>query len=178
MLVRRSREDDVSAIRALTAVAFAGVPHATAPLDDTDDPGEAALVVWLLQDPTAIEALSLVAVDDDGYLAGHVICSRGDVDGVPALGLGPISVRPDLHRSGVGSQLMHAVLSKATALGEPVVVLLGDPAYYARFGFGPASALGVLAPDPAWGDFFQAHALGGRAVPTGTFHYAEPFDRL
>ena len=74
---------------------------------------------------------------------------------------------------------MHSVLGAAQALGEPVVVLLGDPAYYSRFGFGPASDLGVLAPDPQWGDFFQALALGPREdVPAGTFRYAEPFDRL
>jgi putative acetyltransferase len=57
-------------------------------------------------------------------------------------------------------------------------VLLGDPAYYSRFGFGPASALGVAPPEPEWGDFFQALDLGVGPVPTGTFRYPPPFDRL
>jgi len=135
-------------------------------------------VVWLLEHPTAIPELSLVAVED-GDLVGHMICSRGDIDGKPSIGLGPVSVRPDRQRSGVGSALMHGVLGAAQALGEPVMLLLGDPAYYSRFGFGPASDLGVLSPDPQWGDFFQARALGPATdVPTGTFRYAEPFDRL
>ncbi len=179
MLIRRSDAADVLPIRELTAAAFASAPHSAPPIDDSGDPGEAPLVVWLLEHPTAIPELSLVAVDPSGELAGHVICSRGDIDGTPALGLGPISVRPDLQRSGVGSALMHGVLEAAEALGEPVVVLVGEPAYYSRFGFGPASGLGVDSPDPTWGDYFQARALGRREdVPSGTFRYAEPFDRL
>lgn len=145
-------------------------------MDGSGDPGEAALVVWLLEDPGAIPELSLVA-EDDGDLVGHVVCSRGYVDDAPALGLGPASVRPDRQRSGVGSALVRAVLGAAEALDEPVVALVGDPAYYSRFGFGPASALGITAPDPAWGDYFQARALR-EPVPTGRFRYAAPFDRL
>ena len=68
-------------------------------------------------------------------------------------------------------------LTPATA-DERVVVLLGDPGYYARFGFVPASHFGIAA-DPAWGAYFQACALGDEAdVPSGTYTYAEPFARL
>lgn len=175
--LRRSTPEDVGAIRALTAAAFATAPHRAPPADATDDPGEAALVVWLLEDPAAIPQLSLVAERGDD-LIGHVVCSRGRIDDSPALGLGPVSVRPDQQRGGVGSALVHAVLGAAQALDEPVVVLLGDPAYYARFGFSPASALGIAAPEPQWDDLFQARALGPGPVPSGTFRYAEPFDRL
>jgi putative acetyltransferase len=177
LFVRRSSPDDVGPIRALTAAAFATAPHRAPPADDTDDPGEAALVVWLLEDPAAVPQLSLVA-ERDGELVGHVVCSRGRIDDAPALGLGPVSVRPDQQRGGVGSALVHAVLGAAQALDEPVVVLLGDPAYYSRFGFGPASALGIAAPEPQWADLFQALDLGIGPVPSGTFRYAEPFDRL
>jgi putative acetyltransferase len=177
LYVRRSSPEDVGPIRALTAEAFAIAPHRAPPADDTDDPGEAALVVWLLQDPAAIPQLSLVAERGD-ELVGHVVCSRGRIDDAPALGLGPVSARPDQQRGGVGSALMYAVLGAAQALDEPVVVLLGDPAYYLRFGFGPASALGIAAPEPQWGDLFQALALGTGPAPRGTFRYAEPFDRL
>jgi putative acetyltransferase len=110
-------------------------------------------------------------------VAGHVVCTRGDVDGAPALGLGPISVSPRLQRAGIGSALMHAVLAAAEARDEPLVCLLGDPAYYARFGFVAASALGIAAPDPTWGAYFQARALGP-APPQGTFAYAAPFAAL
>ena len=175
--LRRSTPDDVGPIRSLTAAAFASASHSAPPVDDTDDPGEAALVVWLLDDPTAIPQLSLVA-EEDGRLVGHVIGSRGRIDEAPAIGVGPVSVHPDHQGRGVGSALMYAVLGAAQALDEPVVVLLGNPAYYARFGFGPASAVGIAAPEPEWGDLFQALALGAGPVPRGTFRYAEPFDRL
>ena len=57
------------------------------------------------------------------------------------LALGPLSVRPDRQRQGVGSALMHAVLGAADALGERLVALLGSTAYYPRFGFRPARPL-------------------------------------
>ena len=175
--LRRSTTEDVGPIRALTAAAFASASHSAPPVDDTGDPGEAALVVWLLDDPAAIPQLSLVA-EQDGELVGHVIGSRGHVDEVPAVGVGPVSVHPDHQRRGIGSALMYGVLGAAQALDEPVVVLLGDPAYYSRFGFGPASAVGIASPEPEWGDLFQAVAVGTGPVTRGTFRYAEPFDRL
>ena len=74
---------------------------------------------------------------------------------------------------------MHAVLGAADALGEPLVALLGDPAYYRRFGFRPASTVGVEAPDPAWGEKFQVRTLTAYEPGlTGTFEYAEPFGRF
>ncbi len=175
--IRRSTASDIGSIRTLTAAAFRSAAHSAPPVDGTDDPGEAALVGWLLGDPAAIPQLSLVA-ERDGHLVGHVVCSRGYVDEAPALGLGPVSVHPEEQRAGVGSALVHAVLGAAQALDEPLVALLGDPAYYSRFGFGPAAAMDIAAPDPAWGDFFQAVALGTGPTPTGTFRYSEPFDRL
>jgi putative acetyltransferase len=60
------------------------------------------------------------------------------------------------------------------------VALLGEPAYYGRFGFRPATDHGIAAPDPAWGRYFQIRTLA--ALPpgglTGTYRYAEPFSRL
>jgi putative acetyltransferase len=177
VLLRRSTTADTGAIRSLTAAAFASATHCAPPVDDSGDPGEAALVVWLLEDPTAIPALSLVA-EIGGEPVGHVIGSRGHVDDVPAVGIGPVSVHPDRQRDGVGSALMRAVLGAAQALDEPVAVLLGSPDYYGRFGFVPASEVGITAPDPEWGDYFQALPLRTGPVPRGSFRYAEPFDRL
>lgn len=175
--LRRSTASDLGPIRTLTAAAFRSAAHSAPPVDGTDDPGEAALVGWLLEDPEAIPQLSLVA-ELDGQLIGHIVCSRGYVDDVPALGLGPVSVHPDHQGGGVGSALVYAVLDAAQALDEPLVALLGDPAYYSRFGFGAAASIGIAAPDPAWGDYFQAVSLGTGPTPTGTFRYSEPFDRL
>ncbi len=71
------------------------------------------------------------------------------------------------------------MLGAADATGESLVALLGDPAFYRRFGFAAASELGIVAPDPAWGSHFQARALSSfpRGL-TGTFRYASPFAEL
>lgn len=165
-------------IRAVTAAAFSGVEHSAPPIEPDGAPGEATLVGWLREDPGWIPELSLVA-EADGEIVGHAVATRGTIAGRPALGLGPVSVSPARQRDGVGSALMHAILSAADAMGEPVVVLLGSPAYYGRFGFVPASTLGIDSPDPAWGDYFQARPLAAydQAV-RGAFAYAAPFDRL
>lgn len=122
--------------------------------------------------------LSLVA-ELDGAMVGHVVCSRAWVDRAPALGLGPLGVRPEQPRHGVGQALMHSVIGAADALGEPLVVLLGSPRYYGRFGFVPASTLGIVAPEPAWGDDFQARPLAGYDPGLrGQFRYAAAFEGL
>lgn len=178
MLIRRERPEDVADIRAVTAAAFSGVEHSAPPVEPDGAPGEATLVGWLREDPGWVPELSLVA-EIGGSIVGHVVATRGELAGRSALGLGPVSVSPAHQGAGVGSALMHAVLGGADAMGEPLVVLLGSPAYYARFGFVPASGIGVEAPDPAWGDHFQARPLA--AYEPGlrrTFRYAAPFDQL
>ncbi|RDI32928.1 putative acetyltransferase [Lentzea flaviverrucosa] len=159
MLIRRETPADIDAIRTVTNLAFKDGP-------------EAPLIDWLRGDEGWIPELSLVA---DGVL-GHVVCTRGYVGEVPALGLGPIAVHPSHQRGGIGSALMHAVLGAAEARGERAVILLGDPGYYSRFGFRLASEFGITPPDPAWGPHFQARLFGD--VPAGAFRYAEPFNRL
>ncbi|MER7605681.1 N-acetyltransferase [Nocardioides sp. NPDC127503] len=178
MLIRRERPEDVADIRAVTAAVFSDVEHSAPPIEPDGVPGEATLVGWLREDPGWIPELSLVA-EADGEIVGHVVATHGTLAGRPALGLGPVSVSPARQRDGVGSALMHAILGAADAMGEPVVVLLGSPAYYGRFGFVPASTLGIDAPDPAWGDYFQARPLAAYDPSVrGTFAYAAPFDRL
>ncbi len=65
------------------------------------------------------------------------------------------------------------------ALDVPLVGLLGDPAYYGRFGFRPSTELAILPSDPTWGDYFQVRALSVHSVGlAGTFAYARAFDDL
>jgi putative acetyltransferase len=176
--VRPETAADVAAVHAVTAAAFTGVAHSAPPVEPGGPPGEATLVDRLRADPGWIPELALVAVDD-GAVVGHVVATRGDVAGRPALGLGPVSVRPDRQGTGIGSRLVRALLAAAADRGEGLVVLLGDPGYYHRFGFRPARELGIEAPDPGWGDFFQALALPGHdPAVTGRFTYAAPFDSL
>jgi putative acetyltransferase len=101
--------------------------------------------------------ISLVA-EEGGRIVGSVILSRLVDVGVRALALGPIGVLPAAQGRGVGSALVRAALDRAAAAGEDAVLLLGDPRYYARFGFEPAAAYG--AEDRCgWGDAFQVVVL-------------------
>lgn len=201
MRVRVEAPGDVEAVADVHRTAFPSP-------DGADEPVEVGLLGALRADEGWIPGLSLVAVAEEagmdragGEVIGHMVCTRGWVEGTgpawPALGLGPIGVRPERQGAGVGAALMHAVLAAARSRGERLVVLLGSD-WYARFGFVPASHLGITAPDEAWGDHFQAldlHASGTPAapgatsspgavgppagpLPQGTFRYAAPFTAL
>jgi putative acetyltransferase len=172
MLIQRETSALTAAIRTVTAAAFArpGQPHQTSV--------EAALVDELRASDAWLPALSLVAVDSAGVV-GHVLGSRARVGSAPVLAVGPLSVHPDHQRRGVGLALMHAVLGAADALDEPLVVLLGDPRYYSRFGFRLAEEYGITPPVPEWRPHFQARALTAfTPALRGQFAYAEPFDRV
>jgi putative acetyltransferase len=166
VLIRRERAGDVDAVDAVHRAAF---PTAV----------EAELLAALRADAGWRPELSMVAEGATGDVVGHVACTDGRLGERPVLGLGPIGVLPDRQHGGVGSALLHAVLGGADALGEPVVVLLGSREYYPRFGFVPASSLGIGAPDPGWGDHFQARPLSAWAPElAGPFRYAAPFEAL
>ena len=171
MLIRRETPADVPSVHAVVTAAFAA--------PDVPDPAEAPLVGRLRACAAWLPELSLVAVGDRGHVVGHVLCTRGHVDGTPALGLAPLAVDPGHQNRGVGSALVHAVLGAADALGEPLVAVLGSPAYYGRFGFRPSGESGIAPPEPGWAPHFQVRTLTGHApAMQGTFRYAPPFDGL
>ncbi len=120
----------------------------------------------------------LVSLTDEA-IDGHVLFSRmwADREGLYAA-LGPLAVRPDLQRTGVGSALMHAALQVAREFGVHGVILLGHPAYYPRFGFSTQATRQVrnrYAGQPA----FMALALepGAFDAPM-TAAFADPFDQV
>jgi len=168
VIVRRERPADHDAVREIHRAAFGG----------GDDVVEARLVDELREDAGYLPQFSLVA-EDGGELIGHVIATRGRLEplGIPALGLGPLGVRPGHQRRGVGTALVHALVAVAEAGDERLIALLGDPGYYGRFGFVRSTELDVEPPDPAWGEHFQVRLLTGPPV-SGTFRYAAPFDRV
>jgi predicted N-acetyltransferase YhbS len=96
-------------------------------------------------------------------------------DGRPALLLGPLAVDPDRHRIGIGSALMETAIAGAAALGHSAVLLVGDPPYYARFGFSAEHTQLLKMPAPVLRKRFlglelQSGALAGAAgklVSTG-----------
>jgi putative acetyltransferase len=172
VLIRRETDRDTDVIRAVTAAAFA---RGQSP---GQLPPEAGLIDELRAGPAWLPALSLVAVTPAGETIGHVLGTRGHVGQHPVIGLGPLAVRPDRQQNGVGSALMHAVLGAADALGEPLAALLGDPAYYRRFGFELSTAYQITPPRPQWQPHFQVRVLSAyHPRLRGTFTYPEPFDR-
>ena len=126
ILLRPERPDDADAIRALTETAFRTAPHA----DGTEH-----IIIDRLRTAGAL-TLSLV-VEADGAIVGHVAFSPVTVSDGSAgwYGLGPISVDPARQGEGIGGRLIGEGLQRLKALGATGCVLLGDPAYYTRFGF-------------------------------------------
>jgi putative acetyltransferase len=173
VLIRRERPADQTAVHRIHDLAFG-------PGGDGGPAVEATLVNLLRADPGWLPRLSLVA-ELEGVPIGHVVCSRAWLrDDVPALGLGPIGVLPEHQQAGVGTALVHAACAAADALDEPLIVLLGDPAFYHRTGFVLARQFGISPPVPAWAPHFQARPLTGfdPAVHHGRFRYPAAFDSI
>ena len=113
-------------------------------------------------------SLSFVAVAD-GRVVGNVMNSWVGIEGSDArlLQLSPLGVRPDVQRQGHGAALVRASLDGVRALGEPLLLVEGNPRYYGRFGFVRADELGLLPPSEALYDWaFQVAVLdeGARAT--------------
>lgn len=139
---------------------------------------ERELLSGLRADGDVLPGLTFVAELED-RVVGHVACSRARVGETPAVGLGPISVRPDLQRQGIGAALLMAVVASADRVGETVIALLGDPDYYGFFGFVPASRHGIASPGPWKDQHFQALPLRAwRPELAGPFRYAPAFERI
>lgn len=127
-------------------------------------------------------SLSLVA-DADGGIVGHAFFSPLRVESAeapPVGGLAPIGVRPDYQGRGVGGDLIRAGLERAPALGWKAIFLLGDPAYYARFGFELAAPRGFHYLSEAFDASFQVIELeaGALAGCSGLVHYPAAFTEL
>lgn len=101
--------------------------------------------------------VSLVALFD-GQVTGHIAFSsvtvKSESSSFQAITLGPMAVLPEYQRKGIGSQLVQAGLEECRHLGHEIVVLVGHPDYYPRFGFVPARSKGIECefevPDEAW----------------------------
>lgn len=112
-------------------------------------PNEADLVQRVSASVGSVAGLSLVA-EVEGEIVGHVLFSHVEVSTEKGprdvLALGPVAVRPDRQRAGIGSMLIRGGLIAADEIGEPLVVVLGSPGYYGRFGFLPARRMGLEPP--------------------------------
>jgi putative acetyltransferase len=146
------------------------------------DPIDAKLIAAIRASDRFVPELSLVAVSE-GQSVGHVIASYVDVEpgARRVLQVGPLAVLPSRQRRGIGSALMEECIRIADVRGEPLLLLEGNPAYYERFGFRRADAMGIEPPPESLAaKYFMMRPLAaydpafrGRAVyPPETFGIA------
>lgn len=142
---------------------------------------EADLVDALCDAPRAVAPLSLVAVatagEHRGEIIGHVLFSRATLEpgGRAILQLAPVGVLPELQRQQIGSALIEDGLRRCDEARVPLVAVLGDPAFYSRFGFELASRHAVTPPPGLPASHFQARigpsdgSGGGQVVLAAAF---------
>ena len=174
MIVREQQADDYEAIRHVYEEAFRQ-PRFRPPQVAGSVPPEVGLFEALWEAGDAMPEFSFTALTDSGVV-GHVTASRATVATDPVVAVGPIGVLPDHQGTGIGSALIDELLAAADAGDVPLIVLLGAPEYYSRFGFRAAEQLGVTPPDAGWGGAFQARTLTAYTESvSGQFRYAPAF---
>ena len=127
--------------------------------------------------------LSLVAVFN-GRIIGHILfpditIESGDAI-IPALALAPLVVHPDFQGRGIGLGLIEEGLDACRSLGHRIVIVVGHPGYYPRFGFSPAIRFGIDAPFDVDDDVFMALALVPGALDGihGRVRYPKAFEAV
>jgi putative acetyltransferase len=163
VIIRAEATTDYATIRQVNEAAFNGLE-------------EADLVESLRRERVVL--LSLVA-ELDGRIVGHLLFSRMSIETptgtVPAGALAPMAVLPEYQRQGIGGRLIRHGLDGLRALGEQIVIVVGHPEYYPRFGFSSGLARSLESPFPS--DAFMALELCARALEgiRGRVRYPDAF---
>lgn len=162
MMIRAERPGDEVSIDAVTRAAFADHPHS----DQTEH-----LILERLRRSGAL-SLSLVAEEDEKIL-GHIAFSPVEIgDGISCwYGLGPVSVVPNRQGEGIGAALVRQGLERLSERGSLGCVVMGDPGYYSRFGFGHYHDLVLADCAP---QYFMGLALSG-PMACGIVRYNSAF---
>ena len=170
MKIRPEQEKDHKAIRELTFRAF----------QNEEEPD---LVEAIRESEFYIPELSIVA-ESSGRIVGHIMFSRisviGDEEETEVLSLAPMSVEPDMQMKGIGKKLIEKGLAECRRLGHRIVIVIGHPDYYPRFGFRPARESGFEVPFDVPDEAFMVIALDGDALDGqgGMVEFSPPFDGL
>jgi putative acetyltransferase len=163
VVIRSERPDDAAAVRSINEAAFGR-------------PDEADLIDRLRAEGAVLR--SLVA-ERAAQAVGHILFSRMWIDipglSVPAVALAPMAVLPDQQRQGIGARLVRAGLDHLRTKGERIVLVLGHPDYYPRFGFSAAKTQTLEHPFPPAA--FMALELTADALAgiRGKVRYPVPF---
>ena len=166
MTIRPQIPEDAAAIRQVNEEAFGSTVEAD--------------LVARLHSREAF-TLSLVATGEDGVV-GHILFSPVTIESeslsFTAMGLGPMAVLPAHQGRGIGSQLVRAGLEECKRLGHEIVVVLGHPDYYPRFGFVPASTYGIKCEYEVPDEAFMVSELreGALVGRRGTVKYQPEFN--
>jgi putative acetyltransferase len=162
MKMRTETRDDHAMIRHITEAAFAPEEHST---------GTEGAIIDALRDSGSL-TLSLVA-EIAGQVVGHIAFSPVTIagDNVGWFGLGPVAIRPDLQRQGIGGDLIRTGLSQLQAQGARGCSVLGIPGYYNRFGFVQDAGLVLEGVPP---EYFMSQIFSGKA-PVGRVVYQPAF---
>jgi putative acetyltransferase len=165
--IRPEEPGDIPAISELHRSAFGGET-------------EVKIVEAVRASPAFIRDLSLVAVKDR-RVVGHILLSLVPIETGGsrsyALALAPIAVLPGCQKRGIGSLLVEEGLRRCRELGHSIVVVVGEPSFYTRFGFTPARARGLEAPFPVPDEAFMVLELQGGTCGgiRGMVCYPPPF---
>lgn len=167
--VRKEEPEDATAITRINAEAFAG-------------PGEARLIESLRQNEKIL--FSFVAILEE-QLVGHILFSPMNIITAVgkthlAVGLGPVAVLPDYQGQGIGSDLCRTGLAMCRDSGHELVLVLGHPTYYQRFGFRPSSLFNISCAYDVPADAFMVLELQEGALNrvSGVAHYHPEFDAV
>ena len=168
--IRPEKPEDIEIIDALTRLAF-----------QSED--EVTVIATIRASDFFISELSLVAVEDN-RVVGHILFSpitiesSEDSKSVEALTLAPMAVLPECQKRRIGTLLVQHGLEVCTKLGYTIVVVVGHPEYYPRFGFRPARDYGIEAPFDVPDEAFMVLELvpGALEHVRGMLKYSPAFD--
>ncbi|MGR3856460.1 MULTISPECIES: GNAT family N-acetyltransferase [Chryseobacterium] len=140
--IRQEEKKDHQQVFQLTEEAFREMEHS--------DHQEQFLVEKLRKSDAFIPELSLVAEDENGRIAGHILFTKikivNEEKSFESLALAPVSVKPEFQNQGIGTKLILEGHRIAKELGYKSVILIGHEKYYPRFGYKKTSNFGVSFP--------------------------------
>lgn len=154
--IRQEQPDDHDLVYQVIKKAFEQAEHS--------DGGEQDLVTALRKSSSFIPELSLVAVDGT-RIAGHILFTKAFINQTEVLALAPLSVLPEYQNRGIGLSLIKRGHTIAYTLGYGYSIVLGNPKYYSRAGYVPASRYGISAPFETEDENFMAVRLGECSEP-------------